>query len=234
MPMSDEEAVVEQAAIAGIGTKVFGKWDATEVVCNDPGIAPYVNLTTIGAPTAAAGMRVYFGKAKLSIIERFINSLMRTGKYAGKKQHCAKAFEAALDSMAERKGRTPPALHRRSRQLRAVRGDHQDQVRRRQPAEGRRLLTKQEARHRTEEPRQGLRSGDGQEHQDTHPGHHLRAQQGIGRGHSLLRRLEARGDRAHRGIGQMTVTPTIPGIAEVGFMNHSPVARTVGGLLNGT
>ena len=29
MPMSDEEAVVEQAAIAGIGTKVFGKWDAT-------------------------------------------------------------------------------------------------------------------------------------------------------------------------------------------------------------
>ena len=40
MPMSDEEAVVEQAAIAGIGTKVFGKWDATEVVCNDPGIGP--------------------------------------------------------------------------------------------------------------------------------------------------------------------------------------------------
>ena len=32
----------------------------------------------------------------------------------------------------------------------------------------------------------------------------------------------------------MTVTPTIPGIAEVGFMNHSPVARTAGGLLNGT
>ena len=42
MPMSDEEAPVEQAAIAGIGTKVFGKWDATEVVCSDPGIAPYV------------------------------------------------------------------------------------------------------------------------------------------------------------------------------------------------
>ena len=48
--MSDEEAPVEQAAIAGIGTKVFGKWDATEVVCSDPGIAPYVNLTTIGTP----------------------------------------------------------------------------------------------------------------------------------------------------------------------------------------
>ena len=80
--MSDEEAPVEQAAIAGIGTKVFGKWDATEVVCSDPGIAPYVNLTTIGTPhSGGRHARVYFGKAKLSIIERFINSLMRTGKY---------------------------------------------------------------------------------------------------------------------------------------------------------
>ena len=50
------------------------------------------------------------GKAKLSIIERFINSLMRTGKYAGKKQHCAKAFESALDAMAERKGENPLQL----------------------------------------------------------------------------------------------------------------------------
>ena len=111
MPMSDEEAPVEQAAIAGIGTKVFGKWDATEVVCSDPGIAPYVNLTTIGTPhSGGRHARVYFGKAKLSIIERFINSLMRTGKYAGKKQHCAKAFESALDAMAERKGENPLQL----------------------------------------------------------------------------------------------------------------------------
>ena len=75
---------------------------------SDPGIAPYVNLTTIGTPhSGGRHARVYFGKAKLSIIERFINSLMRTGKYAGKKQHCAKAFESALDAMAERKGENP-------------------------------------------------------------------------------------------------------------------------------
>ena len=108
--MSDEEVQMQeqQAAIAGIGTMVFGKWDATEVTCNDPGLAPYVNLTTIGTPhSGGRHARVWFGKSKLSIIERFINSLMRTGKYAGKKQHCAKAFEAALDTMAERKGENP-------------------------------------------------------------------------------------------------------------------------------
>ena len=34
--MSDEEVQMQeqQAAIAGIGTMVFGKWDATEVTCN--------------------------------------------------------------------------------------------------------------------------------------------------------------------------------------------------------
>ena len=75
--MSEDEPQTEQAAIAGIGTRVFGKWDATEVVCSDPGIAPYVNLTTIGTPhSGGRHARVWFGKARLSIIERFINSLI--------------------------------------------------------------------------------------------------------------------------------------------------------------
>jgi small subunit ribosomal protein S7 len=32
---------------------------------------------------------------------------MRTGKFSGKKQHCAKAFEAALDNIEERSGENP-------------------------------------------------------------------------------------------------------------------------------
>ena len=45
--MSDESSQQEkraEAPIAGIGTMVFGKWDATEVTCSDPGLAPYINL----------------------------------------------------------------------------------------------------------------------------------------------------------------------------------------------
>ena len=48
--MTEEEIVVDERPIAGIGTLVFGKWDAAEVTCNDPGLAPYVNLSTVGVP----------------------------------------------------------------------------------------------------------------------------------------------------------------------------------------
>ena len=48
--MSDTEPEAQEVKpIAGIGTKVFGKWDASEVTCRDPGLAPYINLTTVGA-----------------------------------------------------------------------------------------------------------------------------------------------------------------------------------------
>ena len=42
---TQEETTVEEAKpIAGIGTLVFGKYDAAEVVCRDPGLAPYISL----------------------------------------------------------------------------------------------------------------------------------------------------------------------------------------------
>jgi small subunit ribosomal protein S7 len=104
-----EESQTEQAApVAGIGTSVFGKWDATEVTCANPGLAPYINLTTIGTPhSGGRHANAWFGKSKLSVIERFINNLMRTGKFSGKKQHCVKAFERSLDNIAIRTGQNP-------------------------------------------------------------------------------------------------------------------------------
>ena len=105
----EEEATPEEVKpIAGIGTLVFSKYDATEVVCRDPGLAPYINLSTVGVPhTGGRHANAWFGKARLSVVERFVNKLMRTGKYTGKKQGALKAFEAALDSMAERSGENP-------------------------------------------------------------------------------------------------------------------------------
>ncbi|MGY8692558.1 MAG: 30S ribosomal protein S7 [Candidatus Poseidoniales archaeon] len=104
----EEEEETPNDPIAGIGTMVFGKWDATDVTCDDPGLAPYINLQTIGTPhSGGRHANEYFGKGKLSIIERFINNLMRSGKFSGKKQHCAKAFEAALDKINERSGNNP-------------------------------------------------------------------------------------------------------------------------------
>ena len=103
-----EEQIEEDLPIPGIGTMVFGKWDASEVVCNDPGIAPYVNLRTIGAPhSGGRHANAWMGKKNLSIIERFINNLMRSGKFSGKKQHCAKALEDAFDKIHEKTGENP-------------------------------------------------------------------------------------------------------------------------------
>ena len=104
-----EEIIVEEVKpIAGIGTLVFGKYDAAEVVCRDPGLAPYINLSTVGVPhTGGRHANAWFGKARLSVVERFTNKLMRTGKYTGKKMGALKAFENALDSMATKSGENP-------------------------------------------------------------------------------------------------------------------------------
>ena len=112
--MSESESVVEETVkeeikpIKGIGTLVFGKWDASQVTCKDPGLAPYINLTTVGVPhTGGRHANAWFGKSKLSVVERYINKLMRTGPYTGKKQGAMKAFETALDSIAEKSGENP-------------------------------------------------------------------------------------------------------------------------------
>jgi small subunit ribosomal protein S7 len=103
-----EEVVVDVRPIAGIGTLVFGKWDASEITCKDPGLAPYINLSTVGIPhTGGRHANAWFGKAKLSVVERFINKLMRTGPYTGKKQGAMKAFESALDQIADKSNSNP-------------------------------------------------------------------------------------------------------------------------------
>ena len=105
-PVEAEE--VDISPIAGIGTLVFGKWDASEVTCEDPGIAPYINLQTVGTPhSGGRHANAWMGKSKLSVVERFINGLMRTGRNGGKKQYAAKAFEEALDVIHERTKENP-------------------------------------------------------------------------------------------------------------------------------
>ena len=104
----EESSDAPEAPIAGIGTMVFGKWDASEVVCSDPGISRYVNLRMIGAPhTGGRHANAWFGKQDLSVTERFINNLMRSGKYSGKKQYCAKSLEEAFDRINSKTGENP-------------------------------------------------------------------------------------------------------------------------------
>ena len=114
---TQEETTVEEVKpIAGIGTLVFGKYDAAEVVCRDPGLAPYINLSTVGVPhTGGRHANAWFGKARLSVVERFTNKLMRTGKYTGKKMGALKTLcKRLLTQFAT------PLLWKRSLELSSV------------------------------------------------------------------------------------------------------------------
>ena len=65
MEQETSPAEEEIKPIAGIGTLVFGKWDASQVTCKDPGLAPYINLTTVVYLTPVADTPTH-GLAKQS------------------------------------------------------------------------------------------------------------------------------------------------------------------------
>ncbi len=106
--VSEEEPVIDESPIAGLGTLVFGKWDTSEVICADPGLSKYINLKQVGTPhTGGKHANTWFGKSKLSLSERYINNLMRSGKYTGKKQSATKAFRGALDEINKKTDQNP-------------------------------------------------------------------------------------------------------------------------------
>jgi len=65
---------------------IFGKYDQSEVVVHDAGLARYINLKPVGVPhSSAKNANRQFGKSKINVVERLINSMMRTEHFTGKK-----------------------------------------------------------------------------------------------------------------------------------------------------
>lgn len=87
---------------------IFDRWDITEVVVHDAGLSHYINLTPIVIPhTGGRYASKPFGKAKTNIVERFINNMMRTEVYTGKKSKAYKAVRMAMESI-EKKAKANP------------------------------------------------------------------------------------------------------------------------------
>ena len=87
---------------------LFGKYDMTEVTVSDGGLAKYIDLSPTNVPhTGGKHANRWFGKSKLSIVERLINNVMRTEKYTGKKLKSYKAVSDAFDLVAERTNKNP-------------------------------------------------------------------------------------------------------------------------------
>jgi len=65
--------------------KLFNKFDTSDIIIADKGLARYINLqnTTLHHHARYSGSQ--FGKSSIPLVERLINHMMRTEAYTGKK-----------------------------------------------------------------------------------------------------------------------------------------------------
>jgi small subunit ribosomal protein S7 len=88
--------------------KLFQKWTFKEVTVKDIGLQRYLNLTPMVAPhSMGRHEHQRFRKAKVNIVERLINSLMRSGKNSGKKAKATNIVKEAFEIISVKTGRNP-------------------------------------------------------------------------------------------------------------------------------
>jgi|TARA_B110000240_G_C13271117_1_gene355860 small subunit ribosomal protein S7 len=87
---------------------LFGKWDLTEVEIDDTTLEKYINLDAFQIPhTGGRHSKKRFGRRNLTIIERFINNLMRSEKYTGKKAQAYTVMKNAFEIINSKKKINP-------------------------------------------------------------------------------------------------------------------------------
>ncbi len=87
---------------------MFGKYNVTDVVVEDPGLSLLINLDPALVPhSSARHANKPFYKGKISIVERLINGMMRTGRYTGKKTKSYKVVYNAFEIIEKRTKENP-------------------------------------------------------------------------------------------------------------------------------
>ncbi len=83
-------------------SKVLGQYPVNEVAIHDQSLAKYINLTS-GLNLHSGGRYSKSSAGKnISIVERLLNSLMRTEKWTGKKYSAYRVVKDAFTMVAER------------------------------------------------------------------------------------------------------------------------------------
>lgn len=85
--------------------KAFGKWETSDMEFRDRGMARYINVEPIWAPSGSGPADERF-RDDVSIIDRLVNKLMR-GQNTGKKTKMFNAMEEALEKVEDRAGENP-------------------------------------------------------------------------------------------------------------------------------
>ena len=99
----------EEEKIPGLGhVLMFGKFDVSGVTLRDAGMAMYIDVSAVSVPhSGGRHTSKAFGKAKMSIVERLINNMMRTEDFTGKKIKSYKAVEDAFTIIHKKTGQNP-------------------------------------------------------------------------------------------------------------------------------
>ena len=88
--------------------KIFNKWDTTDVVVRDPSLRGYINTAPVFVPhSAGRNSKKMFDKAKMNIVERLANNLMRKEHNTGKKHLVLSTIEEAFDIIEQRTKQNP-------------------------------------------------------------------------------------------------------------------------------
>jgi small subunit ribosomal protein S7 len=88
--------------------KLFQKWSFKDIAVVDIGLQRYLNLTPMVAPhSMGRHEHQRFRKAKVNIVERLINGLMRSGKNAGKKAKATNIVKETFEIVYLRTGKNP-------------------------------------------------------------------------------------------------------------------------------
>jgi small subunit ribosomal protein S7 len=88
--------------------KLFGKWDSSNIEIKDLGLKNYISLSPIMIPhSCGRHEHRHFGKAKVNIVERLANRVMRPGKNGGKKSLALNIVDGALQLVNLKTGENP-------------------------------------------------------------------------------------------------------------------------------
>ena len=106
-----EEKPAPQPKVIGIPPDkllLFDKYDLSEIVVTDAGLARYINLDPVMVPhTGARHANRPFAKSKMNIVERLVNGMMRTEDYTGKKTKTYRVVMATFSIIESKTKKNP-------------------------------------------------------------------------------------------------------------------------------
>jgi len=104
--MSADQPEPEAPGSEDADALLFGRWSTDDIEFTDPSTERYITLTPI-AHTMGRHADKQFKKSEISIVERFINRLMRTDENTGKKQLTTRLVREAFETIHDRTGENP-------------------------------------------------------------------------------------------------------------------------------